>query len=309
LLLRLLALKKQFERRILELIIMTASHEELMSSNQKYFNSKSANYDEDCSSLSIDTFEIIMEHLESQLSTQTTSVLNFGCGTGSLEAQLKDKVHHITGLDISQGMVDQMNEKIRKGQWPNVTTIVGDILSPSFQSIQTGSFDLILSCFTFHHLHDIKNIGEKLLQYLKPNGFFCLVDLAFDEDSDFHKMTAHGHDHSHSHSHGHDRSHAHSHDGCHDRSHAHKHGNIHNHNHAHAEADDEEEQNHNEDHGHKALLKHAKPTLGSHVSFTPAILKDYFEKDLKLIEVHVFPARPIKHREMECPTLIAFGKK
>lgn len=126
-----------------------------------------------------------MHHM-GQFISSSTKVLNFGCGTGLLEAQLRVNVGRITGIDISAGMISEMKRKIEGEKWTNVSALQRDILLEDEEVHKTSrqeelyeqGFDLVISCYTFHHLQDVDAIGKALMKYLKPGGCFCMIDFA-----------------------------------------------------------------------------------------------------------------------------------
>lgn len=78
---------------------------------------------------------------------------------------------------MSSGMVERMRHKTEQEKWNNVKVVQADILGESevTQQLQNDGFDLIVSCYTFHHLQDVTAIGQALMKYLKPEGYFCMI--------------------------------------------------------------------------------------------------------------------------------------
>lgn len=167
-------------------------HAATVKHNQDLFDKKSKNLDKDLEyqQSAKESYEMIKETLGASWSANTTTVLNFGCGTGNLESYLRNDVHHITGLDVSRGMIDRFQAKIEAKGWSDVTAVQGDILeTSSCIPLETGSFDLIVSCFVFHHLQDITSVGKALMRYLKPNGKFCLIAFASEKEGQSERFT------------------------------------------------------------------------------------------------------------------------
>lgn len=104
-------------------------------------------------------------------------VLDFGCGTGLLTLQLQPLVRFITGLDSSQGMLDVLNAKIEKQNLTNIKTRFFDIES---SGVLEGSYHLITSSMTFHHIRNIGPVLENFYQALLPGGRICIADLDID---------------------------------------------------------------------------------------------------------------------------------
>jgi 2-polyprenyl-3-methyl-5-hydroxy-6-metoxy-1,4-benzoquinol methylase len=107
-------------------------------------------------------------------------VLDFGCGTGIATLQLAASVGTVTGVDSSQGMLDVLKAKIDQQGHTNVTTrrlLPGDEVS--------GSYDLIVTSMTLHHVADIDAQLTQFFRALKASGWLCVADLD-PEQGEFH---------------------------------------------------------------------------------------------------------------------------
>jgi ubiquinone/menaquinone biosynthesis C-methylase UbiE len=114
--------------------------------------------------------------------TSNMDVLDFGCGIGLLTLKLQPAVHSITGVDSSQGMIDVLKAKIDKQNLSNVRmqyldTERGDILE--------GTYHLIVSGMTLHHVKEIRPLLDQFYRILTPSGYLCIADLDLD-DGRFH---------------------------------------------------------------------------------------------------------------------------
>lgn len=110
-------------------------------------------------------------------------VMDFGCGTGLLTLQLAPRVRSITGVDSSRGMLDVLEGKIANAELTNVKTQLldldgGDVLS--------GSYDLVVSNMTLHHIRDIGPLLAQFHKIIVPSGCLCVADLDLD-DGQFHE--------------------------------------------------------------------------------------------------------------------------
>ncbi len=109
-------------------------------------------------------------------------VLDFGCGTGTTDLLIHPFVGSITGVDLSQGMINVFKEKLKNLNIKNIKIERINILEESFDE---KDFDLIITAMTFHHLENPKYAVEKLSNYLKNDGYVSIVDLE-KEDGTFH---------------------------------------------------------------------------------------------------------------------------
>ncbi len=109
-------------------------------------------------------------------------VLDFGCGTGTTALLLSPFVNSITGVDLSKGMLEVFQERIKNFGIENIKIENKDILNEEFLE---KDFDLIITAMTFHHLENPQKAVEKLGSYLKNNGYLAIMDLE-KEDGTFH---------------------------------------------------------------------------------------------------------------------------
>lgn len=110
--------------------------------------------------------------------TPEMDIMDFGCGTGLLTLHLHDKVRSVTGVDSSQGMLDMLQAKVRELNLPNITTRHLDL---DRGDVLTGSFDLVVSSMTFHHVPHIRPLLEQFHAVTAPSGLVCVADLDSDE--------------------------------------------------------------------------------------------------------------------------------
>jgi len=109
-------------------------------------------------------------------------VLDFGCGTGLVTLLLQPSVNAITGADSSKGMLGVLEQKVKQRKLSNVRTQFVD-----FEKGQrvSGSYDLIVSSMTLHHVPDTNLLFTQWHELLKPGGRVCFTDLD-TEDGAFH---------------------------------------------------------------------------------------------------------------------------
>jgi len=109
-------------------------------------------------------------------------VLDFGCGTGLLTLKLQPLVKNITGVDSSRGMLGALQNKIEMQALNNVRTQFVDFEKNEHA---TGSYELIVSSMTLHHVPDTLALFKEWFSLLRPNGCACFADLD-TEDGSFH---------------------------------------------------------------------------------------------------------------------------
>jgi ubiquinone/menaquinone biosynthesis C-methylase UbiE len=108
-------------------------------------------------------------------------VLDFGCGDGRYSLLLKEMgTNHVTGLDVSQKMIDLAKKKAKREI--GVDFIVADGMQVPLESERV---DLILSNFVVHYFSDSEALLKELSRILKINGIFIGTFNVSDVDRGF----------------------------------------------------------------------------------------------------------------------------
>jgi ubiquinone/menaquinone biosynthesis C-methylase UbiE len=79
-------------------------------------------------------------------------------------------------------MLDVLEGKLRSGQVTNVTTQRVDL---DCGDVLEGSYDLVVSTMTLHHVREIPSLLKQFATVLKSGGHLCIADLDPD-DGNFH---------------------------------------------------------------------------------------------------------------------------
>lgn len=112
---------------------------------------------------------------------QFVSALDYGCGTGNVSFLLKDYFSSITLADSSQGMLQQVKDKIEANQITHFEPILIDIE----ENILPKKFDVIYSLMALHHVNNVQAVLQKFSNILDLKGSIIIGDLV-DEDGNFH---------------------------------------------------------------------------------------------------------------------------
>jgi len=99
------------------------------------------------------------------------NVLEVGCGTGRHTLRLLEFENTITGIDISDGMLARLREKMNS---PNLNLVKGDFLS---ESIPNAPFDSIVASLVLEHIPDLIGFFEASRNVLKDGGHLYLSEV------------------------------------------------------------------------------------------------------------------------------------
>ncbi|TDL15749.1 S-adenosyl-L-methionine-dependent methyltransferase [Rickenella mellea] len=120
---------------------------------------------------------------------ETTSVLEFACGTGLVSRELAPHAKVIVGVDISQGMVDQYNLRV-SNQGISAEEMHAECVELKGEEGELGGqkFDVVVCAQAYHHFPSIESVTKILAFFLKPGGALLVVDLIHtDESEELHR--------------------------------------------------------------------------------------------------------------------------
>src|SRR5437762_8745013 len=113
--------------------------------------------------------EAAIRHLEL---TRQHSVLEVGIGTG-LNLPLYPAACRLTGIDLSQEMLDKAAERVQTLTMPNVTLKVMDATSMDFDA---GEFDKAVATYTISAVPDPVAVLREMRRVVKPGGVIVLLN-------------------------------------------------------------------------------------------------------------------------------------
>lgn len=148
-----------------------------MSVKKRDFDAAAATWDENPARARL-AHDVGRAVLEAVKPGPDCTVLDFGCGTGLLTLAIQPHVRSVTAVDSSRGMLDVLDAKIRNQNLPNVRTLPVDLEKGDKIA---GTFDLVVSSMTFHHIRDPGILLERLAGLLRPSGWIAVADLDSDE--------------------------------------------------------------------------------------------------------------------------------
>jgi cyclopropane fatty-acyl-phospholipid synthase-like methyltransferase len=147
--------------------------------NRDFFETKAETYDADAHRVA-NVENIANAVIQGVRLDQDMHLMDFGSGTGLLLERIAPYVRKITAVDISQSMIDQLDQKRAHLRCEvdilNVNLVVSDIIE---------TFDGIISSMTMHHVEDIEAMFRKFYSLLKNGGVLAISDLD-KEDGSFH---------------------------------------------------------------------------------------------------------------------------
>ena len=105
-------------------------------------------------------------------------ILDVATGTGDFAIQLNESLHpqHITGIDLSQGMLDEAIRKVKdKGLEKSISFEQGDCMA---LPMQDESFDAVTVAFGVRNFEHLQHGYQEMARVLRPGGILCVLELS-----------------------------------------------------------------------------------------------------------------------------------
>ena len=105
-------------------------------------------------------------------------ILDVATGTGDFAIQLNESLHpqHITGIDLSQGMLVEACRKVReKGLEEVISFEQGDCMA---LPTQDETFDAVTVAFGVRNFEHLQQGYQEMARVLKPGGMLCVLELS-----------------------------------------------------------------------------------------------------------------------------------
>lgn len=113
-----------------------------------------------------------LDEFERHLDRPGGEVLDVGCGTGYLFLPLLRRGFQMTGVDLSETLVEVLDRRVRKEFVDDVRLVAQDV--ESFLQQETKRYDGIVCSAILHHLYDYESAVRQLAERLKPGGILLI---------------------------------------------------------------------------------------------------------------------------------------
>lgn len=127
----------------------------------------------------------IRDHIDPQF--QPRAALDFGCGVGRIVVPLAAIADHVTGVDVSQSMLDEAKRNCLARATDNVDFMNADGITPSWHQ----KFDFVHSFIVLQHVPAARGerIFANLVSALKQGGIGA-IHITYAQDSLTNRMEA-----------------------------------------------------------------------------------------------------------------------
>ena len=145
------------------------------------FKSSAATWDSDRGRLN--TAKTVAQAIKNILPFKSVDyAMDYGCGTGLISLELLPVIKNLTGIDLSDAMLDIFRKKIKENNLKNVELVK---INSELDELPYHPYDLIFSSMTIHHVEHHIELLEKFYNILNKKGVLVIADLQ-KEEGDFH---------------------------------------------------------------------------------------------------------------------------
>ncbi|WP_186755639.1 class I SAM-dependent methyltransferase [Echinicola salinicaeni] len=110
--------------------------------------------------------------------SRSDKVLDIACGSGIVACEFAKYTSHVTGIDMTQRMLEEAKKLQAKRSLTNVTWQIGDVESLPYED---DSFSIVISRFGFHHFIDPFKVLSEMKRVCKPGGKVLVVDVSLPD--------------------------------------------------------------------------------------------------------------------------------
>jgi 2-polyprenyl-3-methyl-5-hydroxy-6-metoxy-1,4-benzoquinol methylase len=108
----------------------------------------------------------ILKNIGPYLNTDK-SILDYGCGTGTISIEIANMVDEINAIDISSKMIDVAQRRSAQLKISNISFLQSTIFD---EKLTKGSFDVVLASGILHLVEDKQKVIKRIYELLKPGG-------------------------------------------------------------------------------------------------------------------------------------------
>jgi 2-polyprenyl-3-methyl-5-hydroxy-6-metoxy-1,4-benzoquinol methylase len=154
---------------------MPAAHED---SIREEFTHQSRSFGKATAMTSAQTLGAVIELVPEEPGARWIDV---ACGPGVISRATAARVGSVTGVDLTQAMVEEAERRAAEKGVDNVAFQAGDATALDFAD---GSFDGAITRLSLHHVPAPGRVVAEMARVVRPGGLVVLSDIVADEDGE-----------------------------------------------------------------------------------------------------------------------------
>ncbi|RCX17164.1 excisionase family DNA binding protein [Anaerobacterium chartisolvens] len=117
--------------------------------------------------------EILKKLLDMELLKSDMTVVDLGAGDGYISISVAPRVKKVIAVDISQGMLKELEKKAFRENLKNIDTVLTD---GGEISLEDSSVDMVCASMVLHHIEEPEASIEEMYRVIKPGGSVFVLD-------------------------------------------------------------------------------------------------------------------------------------
>ncbi len=152
----------------------TQNNKDRLQASREYWNDLASSFDDEADHGLRDpiVLETWTELLKKWLPPMHATILDIGCGTGSLSVVLAGLGHTVTGIDLSPAMISLAQAKAAT----HGHQIKFEVMDAAFPQFAVQQFDVIVCRHLLWALPEPEQVLQRWVKFLKQNGRLFLVE-------------------------------------------------------------------------------------------------------------------------------------
>lgn len=165
---------RRFIREVDKTNMNKVNHEKRLQESQQYWDDLASTFDNEPDHGLQDPLirETWTKFLKTWLPQTKVTILDIGCGTGSLSIVLAELGHKVTGIDLSPSMISHAQAKAAA----NGFQIEFHVMDAAFPQLQHQQFDVILCRHLLWALPEPEQVLQRWVEFLKQKGRLILIE-------------------------------------------------------------------------------------------------------------------------------------
>ncbi|RRS07876.1 class I SAM-dependent methyltransferase [Pseudoalteromonas sp. J010] len=125
--------------------------------------------------------------IEMSGATADDNILDIACGPGLVACEFAKVARHVTGIDLTEKMIEQALCHQKEKGLNNLSWDIGTVYQLPYDS---DTFSVVVSRYSFHHLLNPDMALAEMLRVCMPGGVIVIADVALpaDKSEAFNRM-------------------------------------------------------------------------------------------------------------------------
>ena len=107
------------------------------------------------------------------------TVLDVACGPGLVACEFARRAYRVTGIDITEAMIEKARGLRKQKNLGNVEWVCGNATPLPFED---GAFSLVITRYSFHHFLEPAQALQEMIRVCSPGGRVLVADVCVREE-------------------------------------------------------------------------------------------------------------------------------